>query len=277
MIGLMTVTVEEAAIVNRVFALTRIQGTAYTSSKALAPGSLINIVHRRAQHQTNTVSAQTAGGVIEDFRPQYLIVIGTAGGRSKQDGLSLGDVVVADYLDYSRIWKYTAGQVLARKLPHDHPSGHLLESYVEPLRADPKLWTTKIVAERPEAGQPTFFVGGIVSGNSLLGDPDNEEQKRILEHFDKAYAFEMEGYGLSSAVYKARSDVHYNPQYLIVRGISDLVDTDAAQNNDARKKWTDYAVNAAAAFVAVLVSDFFGVNGYPKQEAEGREAQHDSR
>jgi nucleoside phosphorylase len=266
-IGLMTVTVEEAAIVDRVFALSRIPGTAYTSSRPLTDSCLINIVHRRSQHQTNTVSVQTAGDIIEDFRPQYLIVVGTAGGRSQQDGLRLGDVVVADYLDYSGYWKYAAGRVLERKLPHDHPSGHLLESYVEALRADPTLWTTKITSERPEVGLPTLFVGGIVSGNTLLGDPDNDEQKRILEHFEKAYAFEMEGYGLSSAVYKARSEVHYNPQYLIVRGISDLVDTDAAQNGEARKKWTDYAVNAAAAFTSALVADFLRVNGYPTQEA----------
>lgn len=263
----MTVTTEEAEIVDRVFALTRIPGTPYTSSD-VPPVDFTKIVHRRSQHQTNIVSAQTAGDIIEDFRPQYLIVIGTAGGRSEQDSLGLGDVVVADYLDYSGYWKFTAGQVLERKLPHDHPSGHLLESYVEPLRTDPARWTAKIESERPQEGQPTLFVGGVVSGNTLLGDPDNEEQKRVLQHFDKAYAFEMEGYGLSSAIYKARKEVHYNPQYLIVRGISDLVDTDAAENNQTRKKWTKYAVDAAAAFTAVLVADFLRVNGYLPPEAD---------
>jgi nucleoside phosphorylase len=212
-------------------------------------------------HQTNLTSVQTAGDLIEDFRPQFLVLIGTAGGHSGRDGLSLGDVVVADYMDYSGYWKYKEGAILERRLPHDHPSGHMVDNYVEPLRAKPTRWIERIQTPRPGDGSPKLIVGGVVSGNILLGDPRNEEQQRILDHFDKAYAFEMEGYGVSSAVFKARRSVHYNPQYLVVRGISDLVDQDPEANQATRQAWTPYAVSAAAAFASVLIDDFFSVNG----------------
>ncbi|HXE65045.1 MAG TPA: hypothetical protein VN519_15990, partial [Bryobacteraceae bacterium] len=109
---------------------------------------------------------QTAGEIIEDFRPQYLMLVGTAGGHSERDGVALGDVVVANYLDYSGYWKYKEGVVLERKLPHDHPSGHLLENYVEPLLMEPRRWIDRISTPRPGGiGRPKLMVGGVVSGN----------------------------------------------------------------------------------------------------------------
>ncbi len=258
----MTVTIEEAEAVQEVFGLNhQLPGTGYTTDSP-SDGRRFRIVHRRMPQQTNVISVQVAGGLIEDFRPQFLLLIGTAGGHSGRDSLSLGDVVVADYMDYSGFWKYKEGAVFERKLPHDHPSGHMVENYVEPLRARPQRWIERIRTPRPSLGCPKLFIGGIVSGNILLGDPNNEEQRRILDHFDKAYAFEMEGYGVSSAVYKARSSVHYNPQYLVVRGISDLVDQDPASNQATRQQWTPYAVSAAAAFASVLLDDFFTVHGH---------------
>jgi nucleoside phosphorylase len=275
-IGLMTVTVEEAEVVNRVFGLTdRLVGTAYMVSQRSEPNGPFLIVHRRTPHQTNVTSLQTAGDIIEDFRPEYLVLIGTAGGHSGRDNIGLGDVVIANYLDYSGYWKYSDGVALERKLPHDHPSGHLLENYVEGLRMNPAPWIERIDAVRPEEGSPKLFVGGIVSGNTLLGDPGNQEQKRILEHFDKAYAFEMEGYGLSSAVYKARADVHYNPQYLIVRGISDFVDREAEENNATRQRWTSYAVSAAASCASLLINEFLAVNGHTPDNIQPAEAPNE--
>jgi nucleoside phosphorylase len=258
-VGLMTVTIEEAKVVARTFALdTALPGTGYTTNKVDA-SSNFQIVHKRLPNQTNLMSVQTAGDLIEDFRPAFLILIGTAGGHSGRDGLNLGDIVVADYVDYSGYWKYKKGAVIERKMPHDHPSGHLIQNYAEPLRVSPKRWIDRIQIKRPGESIPKLFIGGLVSGNILLGDPKNKEQVRILNHFDKAYAFEMEGFGLSSAVFKARTSVYYNPQYLLVRGISDLVDRDAEGNQETRVAWTPYAVSAAASFAAVLLEDFFSV------------------
>lgn len=260
-VALLTVTVEEFEAVSDVFGLHHnIPGTPYFVASAEEPRTF-DLVHRRMPGQTNIESIQTAGDLIEEFHPEFLLLIGTAGGHSGRDGLRLGDVVVANYVDYSGYWKYKDGATLQRKLPHDHPSAHLLQNYVEPLRAKPLRWAQGIRVARPGDGQPLALVGGIVSGNILLGDPDNQEQRRILAHFDKAYAFEMEAYGVATAVYKARTSVHYNPQYLVIRGISDLVDRDPEGNQEVRQMWTPYAVASAATFASVLVDDLFSVTG----------------
>ncbi len=266
--ALLTVTVEEFDAVSDIFGLhNNLPGTPYFVGAAGAAPT-VDLVHRRVPGQTNIVSIQAAGDLIEEFHPEFVLLIGTAGGHSGRDGLGLGDVVVADYVDYSGYWKYKDGAVLQRKLPHDHPSAHLLQNYVEALRAKPSRWAQRIQVARPADGQPVVRVGGIVSGNILLGDPDNDEQRRILAHFDKAYAFEMEAYGVATAVYKARTSVHYNPQYLVVRGISDLVDKDPAENQAVRHMWTPYAVASAATFASVLVDDLFAVTGVRTQPAE---------
>ena len=96
------------------------------------------------------------------------------------------------------------------------------------------------------------LVGEVVAGEMLLGDSKNREQKRLLKKYDKALAFEMESYGIAQTIYRHRNSVHYNPQFLIVRGISDLVNTEAEANNEERKRWTPYAINAAATFVKFI-------------------------
>ncbi len=261
--GLLTVTTEEACEVTKMFGLQHnLPGTNYFVASPSAT-SQFELVHSRIPHQTNIISVQSAGALIEDFRPEFLLLIGTAGGHSGRDHLDVGDVVVADYMDYAGYWKYSKGSILERKLPHDHPSPHLLLNYVEPLRAKPDPWIARIPVARPGAGTPKLMVGGMVSANILLGDPKNEEQKRILKHFDKAYAFEMEGHGIASAVYRARTSVHYNPQFLVIRGVSDLVDKGVAENQKMRKLWTPYAAAAAAALAAVLIEAFSKVGTVP--------------
>src|SRR3546814_19273268 len=84
---------------------------------------------------------------------------------------------------------------------------------------------------------------------------ENEYQCRILKEFDKELAVDMESYGLARGVYNARSTRHYNLNYLIVRGISDLVDQEG--NNEQRIKWRGYAAATAAAFT-VSVCDEIG-------------------
>lgn len=217
-----------------------------------------DVVVRRASGQTNLLSAEATGDFIEDFRPEFIFLVGTAGGHSGRDELCLGDVVVADFIDYSGYVKYKDGQVLARKNPHDHPSLYLRQKFAEPLRTDPEAWRQRINCQRPDNGEPKVLIGGLVAGDILMGDAGYPEQRRILSAFDKALAFEMEAVGVARAVFKSRSSVHYNPQFMVVRGISDLVDRDAAENQATREAWTPYAVATAGAFTQVLVDRVLG-------------------
>jgi nucleoside phosphorylase len=103
-----------------------------------------------------------------------------------------------------------------------------------------------IKAERPAAGEPKVIVGNLIAGEKILGDGENNYQRQILEKFDKAVAVDMESHGLARGAYSARSARHYNLNYLIVRGISDMVDDQG--NNETRKRWRAYAAATAAAF-----------------------------
>ena len=98
-----------------------------------------------------------------------------------------------------------------------------------------------------------MIVGNLIAGDKILGDGENEYQRQILTEYDKAIAVDMESHGLARGAYSARSTRHYNLHYLVVRGISDLVETD--QNNDVRKKWTAYAAATAAAFSMTAVDE----------------------
>lgn len=217
------------------------------------------MVLRRASAQTNLISAEAAGDIIQDYRPDFILLIGTAGGYGGRDGLSLGDVVISDYVEFSGYWKYKEEQVLRRKIAHDHPSLYLRDNFAERLRVEPDSWRGYIQLPRPGPGAPTLHIGEVVSGDILLGDPDNAEQRRILEFFDKGLAFEMEAVGVARTVYKARRWLRYNPQFAVIRGISDLVNANAADNQGTRVAWTPYAVSAAAAVAKAMVEDLLRV------------------
>jgi nucleoside phosphorylase len=260
-VAIITVTEQEFPTVRDVFGLTQnVPDSCYYVADRTA--RIHDVVLRRSSAQTNLISAESAAEMIYDFRPQFILLIGTAGGYDGRDGLELGDVVVADYVEFSGYWKYKENQILRRKLAHDHPSLNLRDNHAEPLRVEPASWRPRILVERPGPGEPDVYIGEVVSGDILLGDPNNAEQKRILEFFDKALAFEMEAVGLARAVYKARKWVDYNPQFTVIRGISDPVNTNAAGNQVFRATWTPYAVSAATAVSKAIVERILAaING----------------
>jgi nucleoside phosphorylase len=227
-----------------------------------------DLVLRRATGQTNLLSAESTGEIIFDFAPEFILLIGTAGGYGNRDGLKLGDVVVSDYVEFSGYWKYKEDQVLRRKIAHDQPSLYLCDNFIEDLRGRPGSWRPHVRVVPPNPGEPSIHLGEIVSGDDLLGDPDNAEQRRILEFFDKGLGFEMEAVGVARAIYKARKWVGYNPQFIVIRGVSDLVNMNAAENQETRILWTQYAVSAATAVAKVLVERL--LQAIKRRDAAGR-------
>lgn len=252
-VAILTITSEEFEGVRAVFGLSEeLIGSPY-AVRSLNRANDYSIVLRRAVGQTNVLSAQITARILEDFRPSYLLVIGTAGGHSGRDGLRLGDVIIADYIDYSGYWKLKNGVFYERRNACDHPSLHLRENFAEALRRSPGDWHGRLPSANPDGTFPKVLTGAVVAGELLLGDAENAEQQRILNIYEKALAFEMESFGVARTIYEFRSSVHYNPQFLIIRGISDLVNEDASTNDATRKAWTPRAITAAATFSSVLV------------------------
>lgn len=253
--GILTIIPEEFEAVSNIFAAAQnILGTQYFVEDIANPGAgkkpEYDVVILQAPGQTNLTASDVVRDLIEDFRPEYVLLVGIAGGHSKRD-VKVGDVVIADFVEDSEYFKLSEGKVLQRKRPYDHPSYRLRNLYAEPLcKSD--SWHKHIKAKRPLSGKPRALIANLASGDKLLGDRKNIYQKTLVQHFEKASVFEMEGFGVASQIYKSRGSPFYNPQYLIIRAVSDLVNESG--NQAKRDKWKKYAASAAAAFTKELVS-----------------------
>lgn len=249
-IGVVTVVPEEMQEVRKLLDVQHnLAGTAYYVSQDRPKGDFDLVVLKLAD-RGNISSGEGTRDLIEDFRPWFILLVGIGGGVAGRDGTSLGDVIIADYVDCYEFAKVVDGQNKLRRLPFDQPSLLLRERVAEQAKVS-RQWIRRMTIERPVAGEPNAIVGNIISGEKVLGDPKNEEQKRILREFDKALAVDMESYGLARAIFRSRESVHYNPQYLVLRGVSDLVNRKG--NNKTRQRWRSYAANAAAAFAAEMI------------------------
>jgi len=252
-IGILTIVDAEFEAVQRLFGTNvNFPGSQYFVTAIAAPVdgvSHYDVVLCQATGQTNLTASGVVRDLIEDFRPEYILLIGIAGGHGKRE-VNVGDVVIADFVEDSEYFKLSQGKSAHRKRPYDHPSYRLRQLHAGPLcKSD--AWHRLIDVPRPNKKKPHATIANLASGEKLLGDPKNAYQKLVMKHFEKAAVFEMEGFGVASEVYKQRGSVHYNPQYLIIRGISDLVNR--ASNQKTRDKWRAYAAVAAAAFGKELV------------------------
>jgi nucleoside phosphorylase len=210
-----------------------------------------DLILAQSADRSNTPCAELVADLVERFRPEFIILSGIAGGVERDD-VALGDVIVADHVEGYEIQKFENGRSMTRRVAIDHPSKYLRETIARHVRFSDE-WKKQIKTLRPVTGEPKVVVGNLIAGDKILGDGENAYQKRILEEFDKAIAVDMESYGLARGAFSARSARHYNLNYLVVRGISDLVNGE--HNNEDRKKWRAYAASTAAAFSMCSVDE----------------------
>ncbi|MER8817198.1 hypothetical protein NKJ36_25035 [Mesorhizobium sp. M0142] len=210
-----------------------------------------DVILAKSADRSNTPCAELVFDLAERFRPEYIILSGIAGGIER-DGVELGDVIVADHVEGYEIMKFEKGRSMIRRMAIDHPSKYLRETIAARVSRS-EHWKKRIAASRPTKGEPKVIVGNLIAGDKILGDGDNEYQQKILHEYDKAIAVDMESQGLARGVYTARGARFYNLNYLVVRGISDLVN--GQENNEDRKKWREYAAAVAAAFSISAVDE----------------------
>jgi nucleoside phosphorylase len=227
---------------------TNIPATSYWVHGLESDGAY-DVVLKQLPDRGNISSGEGATEIIEDFRPHFLLLVGIGGGVHGRDDTGIGDVIVVDYVEYYEFRKLAGGRTLQRKFPFDHPSRLMRSDIAKPL-IDRGEWQQALTVGRPEPGVCKGIVGNLITGDKLLADPTNATQRAVLEESDKAIVVDMESCGVARAVYKARGSIHYNIQYAIIRGVSDLVD---AENNDAmRQQWRPYAAHVAATFAAKM-------------------------
>jgi len=253
-IGIITVVVEEFTEVQAILDLSiELPGTTpyYVASKTFSDN--YDVVLMRLPGRGNINSSIGATGLMEDFRPPHILLVGIAGGVHGRDNTQLGDVVLPDFIEYYEMRKIADGQSRRRMDPYDHPSHRLRYQMAEPMsyRSD---WLTRITAERrpvQDGNSPKVIIGNLIAGEKILGDNEDTYQSSILDDYDKAIAVDMESWGVAKAVYQMRATRYYDPQYLVIRGISDLVNEPG--NDATRRQWRSYAAHVGAAFGSALI------------------------
>lgn len=201
--------------------------------------------------RSNIPAALCTQDIVNHWRPNYVLVVGIAGGIEGRENVTLGDVVVHEHLEYYEFIKETDGEKRKRILQIEPASPFLLD-IMKTITSQEKIkWWEWIKVQRPdqEDRKPKVVRGEILSGDKLLGDSDSELLTKLLETHDKAVAVEMESGGVARALYEAR--VQHMVHFLVVRAISDYCNKLGSQQ--VRDKWKKYAAHTAASFALAII------------------------
>lgn len=249
-VGVLTIIDEEFSACRQIFEANReVHGTPYYRPDC------DGIVIRQAADRSNVPAVEMTLKLIEDYRPELVMLVGIAGGIAGRSDVSVGDVIVPNYLHYGEFMKITGRGELRRYYAYDQPTVSVREAHVEQARiADD--WKRRVFLERPGEGAPKIITNGsLVAGEKVLGNPSHRDQQRVANEFTEAVAIDMESIGVARAMHVSRDTVDYNPRFLVVRGISDIVQIQEGVEIDAdkqRAEWKPYAACTAAAFACEL-------------------------
>jgi nucleoside phosphorylase len=226
-----------------------------SSYYAVAPSktNVWDVVLSQLTDRSNIPAAIDISTLIDDLRPQILVLVGIAGGmcdgKKPRDGLRLGDVVIGNFVSYVEFAKIAKGRMSGRNLALDHPSIPLNKNVSLAIqKSSPK----KLSIKNPNGSRAfNVKIGEIASGEKIMGDVAHPVQIKLLKPFEKAIAFDMESAGMARTVCSRRSSFWYHPRYVVVRGISDLVSP--KDNSATREKWKRFSASAAAEIVREFI------------------------
>lgn len=234
-------------------AVTKVLGTSINVPRtpyfveAASDNNIWNIAVSQCTDRSNLPAGLEVQGILEDLRPRFILLVGIAGGICEngqpRDSISLGDVVIPEYVNYGEFLKIDGNTIRMRHYPFDHPSLHLRRNVSLPLARTFKL-KDAVTEQPPGDTNYKIHIGQILAVEKIMGGVDNVFQDTLIATFDKALALDMESIGIARGVCEGRTSFWYNPRYAIIRGISDHV---GLQGNDGmRSKWKAYAAHAAA-------------------------------
>ena len=110
-----------------------------------------DVVLAQSTDRSNIPASNATFNMLEDFRPEVIIVCGIAGAFDGRD-LDLGHVLVADYLHYCEFWKLTEGGDFRRYLPIQQPAP--CSGPGMPVRWHATSTSDSLRRHRPPAGLP---------------------------------------------------------------------------------------------------------------------------
>ncbi|MBK8002581.1 MAG: hypothetical protein IPK12_01270 [Gemmatimonadetes bacterium] len=205
-------------------------------------GKQRRVVAAQSIDQGNSQIVPLYDDLVAEWQPEFVILLGTAGGISPK--VNLCDVIVADQvIGYDRR-KITQEGVLHRgsAFPMEAAVLQAINRMFKERRSEPASF-----AGRGPSGDAMFRAhkGGLAAGEAVLADGDADVRKWLREFSDKILAVETEAFGFWHAFHQSGLRSRNPTQGIaVVRGISDHADIE----KDDRCK---YASSYNAARVAI--------------------------
>lgn len=184
----------------------------------------------------NVEMALATERAIQKFHPQFVLLIGIAGG--------VKDVRIADVLIATKAYSYEAGKEDAdgfKARPSAESFSADLLAFAQQISRSPD-WK-KRTADQAAGAQ--VFMGPIAAGDKVVASANNPTYQRIKQHFNDTLGLEMEVAGFATALQKYRH-IHS----LAIRGISDLCE---GKSETDKENWQPVAADRAAAVAFELL------------------------
>jgi nucleoside phosphorylase len=176
---------------------------------------------------------------IHRWKPRHVLLVGIAGGMSK-NGAALGDVLVSEQIVDYELQKNYDDREEPRYEVHRAHAGLLAraQNCVED-------WVNLIQTKRPKKGKPQALFGPIATGDKV--DARGDFLAKHGRSWPKVIGIEMESGGVASASFDSAKP----PGFFMVRSVSDLADGD----KDSRRvtSWRSYACDVAASYAISLL------------------------
>jgi formylglycine-generating enzyme required for sulfatase activity len=185
-------------------------------------------------------AATVTSEAISRWHPRYIMLVGIAGGIVAK-GVNIGDILISSQIvDYE-----------LQKITKDGPQVRW-----EVYRAEPRLlaasrsfadkeWLDLVSVARPADSKLVRHVGPIASGDKVIAFSDVLNFYR--DKWPALIGVEMEAGGTAAAAFQSAEP----PGFFMVRGVSDLADSD--KNTPDVEKWRPYACDVAASYAIGLL------------------------
>jgi len=188
-------------------------------------------------------AAALSTSLCEQYKPKYVLMVGIAGGKSDEKRpIKLGDVIISKTLIDTTSGKIENG-IRHPEWGTFKPDGLLLGSSQTFLESHKAWYHNILVSDGKTSSEiPQVYHVPIFSGNDVIKDEDIiGDYKKIWK---EAGGVEMEGAGVATAI---SSYVKPSPGFLMIRGVSDLADSE--KNDEYRQKACDVAAAYTYAFL----------------------------
>lgn len=186
-------------------------------------------------------AAISTSQILAHLNPELILLVGVAGGFAS-NGISLGDLIVADRIVDYEDQKIRDDDIIYR-LKHFEVDADLLDASRRAAR-DTHLPTSLEFSGKP----PHVHFGPILSGDKVFSS------ERLVSRFLKidgdVLGVEMEGAGSAAAVSRLR----HGSKFLMIRGVVDLADSQKKRDADI---WFDVVCDSVALLAAATIEQYY--------------------